>query len=92
MRFLYSENSILKARIPVFVSIFVYIAVASAVNSLAFSGSCRCLSSGSRCLESFIYDGIRKGRSFILKSNQLLKIDKKLFMQLTTGQSVVGFL
>jgi hypothetical protein len=77
---------------PVFVSIFVYIAVASAVNSLAFGGSCRCLSSDSRCLESFIYDGIRKRRSFILKSNQLLKIDRKLFMQLTTGRSVVGFL
>jgi hypothetical protein len=63
---------------PMLVSMLVYIAVASAVNSLGFIS---CIS----CFESFVYDGIRKSNSFILKSSQLLKIDEKLLMQLTTG-------
>jgi hypothetical protein len=74
------------------VLILEYIAVASAVNNFALEGILNSCSSDSRLFESFIYDGIRKSRSFILKSNQLLNIDRKLLMQLTTGRSVIGVL
>jgi hypothetical protein len=69
----------------------VYNAVASMVKCFAFGGSVKCYSSFTRCLEFFIYDGIRKNNSFTLKSNQLLKIDEKLLMQLTMGQNVLFF-
>ncbi len=80
------------AWMPMLVSIFVYIEVASAVNNLAFGGSVNCFISYISCFESFMYDSINGSNSFILKSNQLLKIDEKLFIQLTTGQTVKGFL
>ena len=80
------------AWMPMFVSMFMYIEVASAVNNLAFKGSVKCFISVINCFESLMYDGISRSSSFILKSNQLLKIDEKLLMQLTTGLTVSGLL
>ena len=87
---LYLSNKILKISSPVSISMFEYIAVASAVKSFAPIGTSSIVISDINDLESFMYDGIKCRSSFIRKSSHVLKMETKLLMQLTTGRSVMG--
>jgi len=74
------------------VLILVYIKVASAVNNMAFGGRWSAFRSLIRSDEFFMYEGMSGMRLFILKSSQVLKIDPKLLIQLTTGLIFMGVL